>query len=187
MPSISPARLLFVTCLSCFGLYSPAFAQIDRAEINGTITDTTGAVVPGAKVRLSQEDTGTTRQTISGDRGTFVLSSLPIGRFSLVISRAGFAALRIADIDLNSGVTRTINGQLQIETAQQVVQVEADQTSENLDKNDATFGGTIQSVQVARLTVERKKHRYAGAARSRCHRFRLRPAGKYPLRRPGDR
>ncbi len=139
--------------LPCVLPASTLFAQTDRAEINGTVSDSSGAVIPGANVQLEQEGTGGFRQTLSNDRGTFVLSALPIGRFTLTITHPGFSDLRTADVDLNSGVTRTLNPQLQVASAQQTVQVEGDRSSEELDKNDATFGGTIQSVQVAKLPL----------------------------------
>ena len=153
MPSLRSLCLLPAVTLQILALGAPLLAQIDRAEINGTVTDASGAMIPAATVQLSQEATGAVRQTVSGDRGTFVLSSLPIGRFTLTVSKAGFSDLRIADIDLNSGVTRTLNTQLQVASSAQSVEVEADHTSEDLDKNDATFGGTIQSVQVSRLPL----------------------------------
>ena len=136
-------------------LAAPALlrAQIDRAEVNGTVTDRSGAVVAGAAVQIVQEGTGATRAAISGDRGTFVLSSLPVGRFTLLVTKPGFSDFRVADIDLNSGVTRTLNAPLEVASATQTMQVEADRGAEDLDKNDATFGGTIQSVQVSRLPL----------------------------------
>jgi hypothetical protein len=132
---------------------SVAHCQIDRAEINGTVTDNSGAVVPGAAVKIVQNATGETRVTVSGDRGIFVLSSLPIGRFTITVDKVGFDQVRIADIDLNSGVTRTIDAQLQVASANQTINIEADRGAEQLDKNDATFGGTIESVQVSKLPL----------------------------------
>jgi hypothetical protein len=148
------SRLLLFACIFQV-LIAPVLlmAQIDRAEINGTVTDHSGAVVSGAAIQIVQGATGETREAVSSDRGTFVLSSLPIGRFTITVKKTGFSDLRIADIDLNSGVTRTINAQLQVAASNEIVQVEADRTSEDLDKNDATFGGTIQSVQVAKLPL----------------------------------
>jgi outer membrane receptor protein involved in Fe transport len=136
-------------------LAAPAnsLAQIDRAEVNGTVADASGAVVPGASIQIVQTATGETRNTLSSDRGTFVLSSLPIGRFTITVDKVGFSQLRIADIDLNAGVTRTINAQMKVASSAQTVDVEADRIAGELDKNDATFGGTIQSVQVARLPL----------------------------------
>lgn len=144
-------KLLVPLCflVSCSPLLP---AQIDRSEINGTVTDSSGAAVPGASILLTDEATGAQRSVTSGERGTFVLSSLSVGRFTMIVHRDGFADVRVADLDLNSGTTRTINPQMQVAADNQMVQVEADR-GVNLDKDDATFGGTIQSVQVSRLPL----------------------------------
>src|SRR6202023_2776203 len=82
--------------------------------------------------------------------------ALPLGRLHITVNKPGFGQTRIGDIDLNSGVTRTINAQLQVASASQTVNIEADRGAEQLDKNDATFGGTIESVQVAKLPLNRR-------------------------------
>ncbi len=143
------AVAIFLFILSPFALR----AQIDRAEINGTIIDASGALIPGANVTLLRQETGSIRNAVSNDSGTFVLSSLPIGHFVLTVTRSGFSDFQVPDIQLNSGVTRTINARMQIAGAAQSVSVDADVASNNLDKNDATLGGTIQSAQISRIPL----------------------------------
>jgi hypothetical protein len=129
----------------------PLAAQIDRTEINGTVVDASGSVVADAQVELVQDGTGAIRQVTTNGRGTFVVS-LPVGRFVLTISKVAFSDFRLADIDLHSGDIRTINARLLVTGANQSVYVEED-TGANLDNNNATVGGTIQSIQVARLPL----------------------------------
>ena len=128
-------------------------AQIDRAEINGSVTDSTGAAVSGAHVIVTQEGTNQTRLLTTNGHGEFVASSLPVGRFTLVVQLVGFEDLRIADIDLHAGDVRTLNAHLQPGSVTQTVSVEGDRGAVQLDKSDATFGGTIQSVQVEQLPL----------------------------------
>jgi hypothetical protein len=128
-------------------------AQIDRAEINGTITDITGAAIPGAQVVVTQEGTNQARTTSTNASGGYVASSLPVGRFTLMIHEAGFADYRVADIDLHADDVRTLNIHLQPSSVSQTVSVEADTGTVQLDKNDATFGGSIQAVQVQQLPL----------------------------------
>jgi hypothetical protein len=128
-------------------------AQIDRAELNGTLTDSTGAVVSHATVTITQEGTNQTRQTITNSHGQYVVSSLPIGRFSVVFQGAGFQDLRVADLDLHSGDIRTVNGTMQVGSVAITVAVEADREGAQLDKSDATVGDTVQSIQVSRLPL----------------------------------
>jgi hypothetical protein len=148
---LSPVLLLACTLAAAFP--ATLHAQIDRAQINGTVTDSSGAVVLGAEIDLLQEGTGATRHVVSGGQGSFVLASLPFGRYTMTVSRAGFTSLRVGPIELNAGVTRTIDARLRIASAAQTVEVEGDRSAEDLDKNDATFGGTIHSVQVAKLPL----------------------------------
>ncbi len=128
-------------------------AQIDRAEINGTVTDITGAAIPGAQIAVTQEGTNQKRTIFTNAGGDYVVSSLPVGRFTLVIHEAGFNDFRIADIDLHAGDVRTFNGHLETGSLSQTVSVEADRGAVQLDKSDATFGGTIQAVQVEELPL----------------------------------
>lgn len=143
------APLLFLAISAC----AAAHAQIDRAEINGTITDASGAAVPGVSVLITQEGTNTTRHVVTNADGQFVASSLPVGRFFLTLKKSEFQDARIADVDLHAGDTRTVNQRLQVGSVAQTVSVEADKGGAQLEKSDATFGGTIQSVQVRELPL----------------------------------
>src|SRR5579859_795138 len=145
------ARFAFILSLVFVPLC--AEAQIDRTELNGTVTDTMGSAVEGASVTVTQEGTNQVRLAKTDSRGQFVVSSLPIGRFTVVFVHDGFRDLRVADLDLHSGDVRTINAKLEVGAVTQTVAVEADLDGAQLDKSNATFGGTIQSVQVAKLPL----------------------------------
>ncbi len=128
-------------------------AQIDRAEINGMAADASGAPIAGVTVTVTQEGTNAVRKVTTNGSGQFVVSSLPVGRFFLVFAMPGFEDTRVADIDLHSGDVRTLNQSLQLGSVNQTVSVEADKEGAQLEKSDATFGGTIQSVQVRELPL----------------------------------
>lgn len=129
------------------------FAQIDRTELNGAVTDSTGASLPGVSITVQQEGTNQVRTVTTDSHGQYVVSSLPIGRFSIIFAHDGFDDIRVADLDLHSGDTRTINEKLVVGSISQTVAVEADLGGAQLDKSNATFGGTIQTVQVSRLPL----------------------------------
>jgi hypothetical protein len=128
-------------------------AQIDRTELNGTVTDATGASIAGVSITVTQEGTNQVRTTATDSHGQYVVSSLPIGRFIILFTCDGFKDVRVADLDLHSGDTRTINAKLNVGSISQTVAVEADLGGAQLDKSNATFGGTIQTVQVSRLPL----------------------------------
>ncbi|MBB5058743.1 hypothetical protein HDF16_003457 [Granulicella aggregans] len=135
------------------GLTIPAAAQIDRTELNGVVSDSSGATISAVTVTIKQEGTNQLRVVNSDKNGQFVASSMPIGRFSVVFSHDGFSDLRVADIDLHSGDVQTLNARLEVGSVNQVVQVEGDRGGALLNKSDATLGGTIQSIQVAELPL----------------------------------
>jgi hypothetical protein len=128
-------------------------AQIDRGELNGTVTDPNGASLARVTVTITQESTNQARTVTTDGHGQFVVSSLPVGRFNILLVHDGFTDLRIAEVDLHSGDVRTVNAKLAIGSVSQNVSVEADSEGLQLDKSDATFGGTVQSVQVQELPL----------------------------------
>ena len=82
----SSARIFLLLCLAA----AAAWAQ-STAQINGTVTDATGAAVPGADVKATQTATGVARTVTSGAAGEFVLSNLDPGPYSLEVSKQGFS------------------------------------------------------------------------------------------------
>jgi Carboxypeptidase regulatory-like domain/TonB dependent receptor len=146
-----PAQFLLLFSLMLLPVF--AWAQIDRTEINGTVTDPSSATIADVNVTVTQEGTNQVRVIVTDSRGQFVVSSLPIGRFTVMFTHDGFKDLRVADLDLHSGDVRTVNAKLEVGTVTQVVGVEGDLGGGQLDKSNATFGGTIQSVQIAKIPL----------------------------------
>jgi len=70
-----------------------AWAQLTTASIVGTITDTTGAIIPGATVTATNDDTHFTRSATTNDTGDYRLDFLPIGKYTVVISEKGFSSI----------------------------------------------------------------------------------------------
>lgn len=138
--------------LACLFLPGMLQAQIDRTEINGTVTDPAGAEVTGATVVVTQIGTNQVRAVITASHGEFAVSALPVGHFRLKISRDGFKDVTVPDLDLHAGDVRTVNVKLQLGEVTQTVTAQAVEGAQ-LDKSNATLGGTIQSVQVANLPL----------------------------------
>src|SRR5437762_6544410 len=66
------------------------FAQSDLSTITGVIKDPSGSAVPGAKVNVRNEATGVERQTVSADSGTFTVTNLPSGFYTVTVEGRGF-------------------------------------------------------------------------------------------------
>jgi hypothetical protein len=130
----------------CFLWAVSGKAQINRANLNGTVTDPSGATVPHAKVEVLETDTGFIRQTTTGDSGVYSLSSLPVGKYNLTISREGFKTYVETGIELFVGQTRTVNAQLQVGAATAKVEVRGQVQA--VDSSNAEIAGVVQSRQV---------------------------------------
>jgi hypothetical protein len=123
----------------------PCLAQ-DRAAINGTVTDPTGATVPAASVELTSPATGLRRSTVTPANGIYEFPSLPVGRYRISISKVGFNPYVVSDVDLLYGQVRTVDVKLAVGATSDSVKVEA--SNEALNRDNAEVDGVIESPQI---------------------------------------
>ena len=83
-------RAWWLVCVCLLLVTGTATAQVDQGAMTGTVTDNTGAIVPGAQVTLSATDTGLTLQSRSNGSGNFTFSPIKIGNYSVSASAPGF-------------------------------------------------------------------------------------------------
>ncbi len=100
-------------------------AQLVTGDVLGTVTDSTGAVVPGAKVTLTNTGTGIASSTTSSATGEFVFSNVQIGTFKVVVEAKGFKSFDVANIVLTAGQRLRVEAKLQVGSQVETVQVEA--------------------------------------------------------------
>ncbi|HKP13144.1 MAG TPA: TonB-dependent receptor [Blastocatellia bacterium] len=101
---------LLMAWLACAG---SAFAQTDRGNITGTVTDPQGAVVSGAKITATNLDTNEVRETTSTDEGNFTLTELKAGPWKVTVEAQGFKTTAIEKVQVAVQVTRTVDVKLE--------------------------------------------------------------------------
>ncbi len=81
-----------VLCAVALGLLlaAPVRAQVTTADLVGRVTDTSGGVLPGATVTLTNEGTRDVRVATTGDGGDYVFNLLPIGSYTVTVELQGF-------------------------------------------------------------------------------------------------
>ena len=136
---------ILLLSLLCFP-GSASRAQINRASLNGTVTDPSGASVPKARVEVISPDTGFTRHVITADTGVYSIPDLPVGTYDLTISREGFRTYVEKGIQLFVGQTRTENAQLQVGSA--TARVEVAGQVQAVESSNAEIAGVVESEQV---------------------------------------
>ncbi len=107
-------------------------APASQAALHGTVTDASGALIPGATINLTDGQGHTLGSTTSGPDGTYTLSGLNAGRYVLFVTAQGFGSLSTQPFTLAAGVNRLLNESLIIEV-QQNVQVNADLPTVSVD------------------------------------------------------
>lgn len=106
----------------------PASAQ-STAEVSGTVTDPSGAIVPGAAVTLRDTDTNAERTVTTNPNGIYSFTNLQPAPYALEASRTGFSAYKAAVV-VTIGGHFTIDPKLQVSNTNTVVEVSADQTAQ---------------------------------------------------------
>ena len=115
-------RLAFVFCLVCF-LAKPALSQnTNSGDIRGTVTDASGAVVPGATVTLTNIDTGESRDFTTNAAGIYDTASIRPGNYNITFTKTGFKKVMLGPIVLQVGII-TEDAVLQVGTVTQEVTI----------------------------------------------------------------
>ncbi len=101
------------------------YAQTFRGAINGTVMDPSGAVVPGASVKATDNATGTTRSTVSTTEGQFAFQDLPLGDYKISVSASGFSAITVDHIPVTAGAIYTLPVKLKLGQQATAIEVSA--------------------------------------------------------------
>jgi hypothetical protein len=157
LPRTCSALGVLCVCLSVpagIVVFSPvASAQVTNGRFSGTVTDTSGAVIPNAAVTLTNTTNHDIRTTTSNGSGLFNFSGLPSGDYSLSISMAGFQKSVTNGLHLDPGDSRAIPAiQMQNGTDVQTVTVTADNNSIPLDTGERS--DLITAEEIKHLAVE---------------------------------
>jgi len=104
---------------------SVVIAQTQRGAIEGLVTDPSGAVVPGAKLEVTNPLTGVKTEATTNDRGLYSLPFLTYGRYNMTVMAAGFEQFLASGIEVASSTTTTYNVSLAMGKAAQQIQVTA--------------------------------------------------------------
>jgi hypothetical protein len=148
--AFSGAIAVLFASLVC--IYTPnTAAQTFRGSIQGTVTDSTGAAIPGAQVKVFSPGTGLSRTVSTNDLGGYVASELPLGTYNITVEREGFRSTTLTGIPVSVGSATRADAKLATGEVQEVVQVTAEVPMVETSTN--TTGGSIEASQVAELPV----------------------------------
>src|SRR5215475_2860594 len=127
-------------------------AQSDRGRISGTAYDPSGAIVGGATVRVLNPQTEAVRQTVTDEKGFYIVDSLLPATYNVVASLPGFGELTVSNVTLGVGELRSLDLHLQPAGLKESVTVSAEFESQ-LQTQTASIAGTIGAEPVNNLPI----------------------------------
>jgi len=141
--------VLFVFLASIFACC--AFGQTFRGSIQGTVTDSSGAAVVGAEVKIFSPGTGLSRNVTTNGQGEYVTSELPLGTYSVTVAKEGFRTITLNQIPVSVGSPARADAKLTAGQVKELVEVNADVPLVETTSN--TTGGTIEASEAAELPI----------------------------------
>src|SRR5882724_3570186 len=140
------AALVACCIATCLFVATRAFAQVNTADIVGTVTDAVGAVMPNAKITVENQTTREVRTTVTSGSGDYVVNLLPSGQYTVSMEAPSFKKTSIT-VALSAGDRARVDAQLQVGDVTQTVQVEAQAPALQTDSATLRTVVTAEAVQ----------------------------------------
>src|SRR5438874_266011 len=122
-PLCIQVRVALATCalILCAG---SARAQFDSAQVSGVVQDTTGGVLPGVDVTLTNTGTGQERRTVTNEAGVYAFPNTPVGTYTVTAALTGFKGVSQTGVQVNAGVNIRVDVGLAVGAVSETVRVE---------------------------------------------------------------
>src|SRR5262249_25681646 len=139
-----------VLAVFSFGIGQILFAQ--KAGINGRVTDSTGAVIVGASVVVTSEDTGVKRKVVSNEDGYYTFELLQQGKYQASVEMQGFKPIVRSGIELDVHQVARMDFVMEVGEMNQTVEVTADASPLNFETPE--IKGTITRTSIEALPLQ---------------------------------
>jgi hypothetical protein len=144
---------LALACAAMLVLAVPAGAQLTRGIISGTVADTSGAVLPGVTVTVTNQETGAIRTAVTTDAGVYRAPALEPGTYTVKAELQGFKGFEARDIRVASGQEVTLNANLSVGGLEETVQVTSEAAGLTINRTNATVGMVLPARQIVELPI----------------------------------
>ncbi|MFN0088006.1 MAG: TonB-dependent receptor domain-containing protein, partial [Blastocatellia bacterium] len=142
--------------LACALTGDDALAQVTTADVVGTVTDNTGAVLPNAKVTVTNIGTNIVRTATTDNSGAYTFNLLPIGVYSVKVEAAGFKSFAVNEITLVGGDRTRVDAKLEVGATSETVSITADASV--LQTDSSTVGTAITGKLVQELPLNGRNY-----------------------------
>ncbi len=138
----------FATLLCIFALHPTSLhAQAANAgSVAGIVTDSTGAVIAGATITLTDKQTSSPRTAVSNDAGRYLFPNVPPGTYVISANKTGFRVQKITDLNVSVGSGATLDFKMEVGSVAETVEVTA--TGAELQTTNSTMGTTLSGESI---------------------------------------
>lgn len=154
--SISPHRVPCVLVVAYSLLFAAALWAGDGGRISGTIQDSSGGVITGARVIVMNSETGAVRTASSDDHGAYVFAGLPVGHYNISVESMGFKPYRRTGVVLDVDGALRIDAQLAVGEQTQAVTVE--EGSVHVETSDTQIGEVITGKKMTAVPLNGRSY-----------------------------
>ena len=144
---LPPIALLLLNIL----LAAAALAQ-DTASITGTVTDSSGAAIPNARVQVSNAEHGIVHTGKTNESGDYLFASLPIGSYDVTVSAEGFKKYQAKGVILRVAEKARVNVSLEVGTINTEVVVQGSEVAQ-VETQSSEIGNTVTGKEVSQLEL----------------------------------
>lgn len=151
-------RLLYTPVMKTASLAALFAAALlgQTGGIQGVVLDESGAVIPGAKIVITNLDTGLRREIDTNDTGFYAAPLLPVGRYRMEAGKAGFGTSERPEVKLD--VQQTARLDFQLKTGRVIERVEVSATAALLDSETSTVGQVIDNKRIVELPLNGRNY-----------------------------
>src|SRR6266446_4209864 len=149
-------RMILIAALLLFGLVEFAIAQDIFGRIVGTVTDSSGALVPDVKVTIVDEATQASRDVTADRNGYFVADELPVGTYTVVAEKGGFKRSTKKGNVVTAGGRLTADLRLEVGAVTETVTITA--TGDTVNTTSGEISTTITEQQVLNMALNQRHY-----------------------------
>ena len=150
--------LLFLVAISALLSRNATFAQSDTSSLSGTVTDSSGAVLPNAKVVARDEATHVERTTQTNESGNYNITNVPAGNYSIRVEAANFQTTTLGNVHVDPSIGRRVDVAMKVGDTTTQITVEAG--ANTIQTESASVGQLVTQEQVRNIQLNGRNPLY---------------------------
>jgi hypothetical protein len=128
-----------------------AYGQTSTSSLTGTVTDPSGAVIPGADISAKNNDNGTVYASVSNDKGAFQIPAVQVGTYTVTVSLMGFKTFAIPDVAVNNAGPTNVKATLEVGGMAETIVVKGG--SDVVQTQSTVVSTTMTAAQIQKLPL----------------------------------